>query len=127
MNGFCLGIALGVAQAALPAETIDLGWRHSVEKVQWTERYRIEAGRLVLAEASVQGSGAGMEPPAGAVFDGKAWRYRPPLPPLQSVTLTRSSYTADYRLCWNGSCRTLSELIGPPRQEGETALLFPCP
>lgn len=127
MSGFCLGIALGVIQATLPAQTLELSWRHSVEKVEWTEHYRIEAGRLVLIEARIQGSGAGMEPPEGAVFDGKAWRYTPRLPPLQSVTLTRSSHTTDYRLCWNSSCRTLSEVVGPLKQEGETLLLFPCP
>lgn len=127
MSGICLGLALSVIQATLPSDSIELSWRHSVEKVQWTEQYRVEDNHLVLTGATIEGSGAGMEPPDGAVFDGKAWHYKPALPPMKGVTLTRSSFTADYRLCWNGACRTLTELVGPLRQEGETIQMFPCP
>lgn len=127
MNGICLGVALSVIHAVLPGDALELSWRHSVEKIEWTEHYRLEDRRIVLTEATIQGSGAGMEPPESAVFDGKVWRYRPALPPMESVTLTRSSFTADYRLCQDGTCRTLTELVGPLGQEGETIRMFACP
>ncbi len=127
MSGICLGVALAVIQAVLPSNTLALSWKHSVEKIQWTEHYRVEAARLVLSEATVEGTGAGMDPPADAVFDGKVWRYTPALPPLPRVVLTRSTYTADYTLCWNGRCQTLTEIVGPLRHEGETIELFACP
>ena len=127
MSGICLGVAMSVIQAVLPGDSLELSWQHSVEKIQWTERYSLEDRRIVLTEATVEGSGAGMEPPDGAVFDGKEWRYKPVLPPMKSVLLTRSSFTSDYRVCQDGTCRTLTEIVGPLRQEGETMQMFPCP
>lgn len=126
MSGLCLGVALMV-QAALPTQELTLTWMHSVEKVQWSEHYRREAGHVVLTEATVEGTGAGMDPPADAVFDGRVWRYTPALPPMKRVVLTRSTYTPDYTVCWNATCQSLTALVGPLKQEGEAIELFPCP
>ncbi|MFX8809293.1 DUF1850 domain-containing protein, partial [Acinetobacter baumannii] len=80
-----------------------LAWTHSVEKIAWEEDWRILAdGRLAIAAARIRGSGAGLEPPADAVLVDGAWTYRPELPPQAALRLTRSHFTADYRLCWQG-------------------------
>jgi hypothetical protein len=124
MNALCLAVA-GAIQAVLPISSFTLAWTHSVEKVRWEEDYRIRDERLQLTEARVQGSGAGMEPPAGATFQGGWWSYHPRSAPLESLSLARSSYTEDYTLCWDNQCRSLTDLIGEPPERGETEL-FPC-
>ena len=126
MSGLCFGVAMMV-QAALPSDALTLVWKHSVEKTRWTEHYQREADHVVLTEATVEGTGAGMDPPADALFDGKVWRYHPMLPAMKRIVLTRSTYTPDYTVCWNNSCQSLTTLVGPLRQEGETIELFPCP
>jgi hypothetical protein len=118
-------LALGAKTVALPTDHLTLAWRHSVEKSGWEEDYAVRGDRLVLKEARIEGTGAGMEPPPDAVLRGGWWHYVPRLPPLPEVRLTLSPYTADYRLCWDGSCRRLGRLLGVT---GETAVvtLRPC-
>lgn len=89
-----------------------LVWTHSVERTEWAEVWRATPGGLVLAEASVAGSGAGMEPPEGARREAGAWRWTPALPPLPAVVLRRSGATADWRVCTAGRCRVMGELVG---------------
>jgi len=127
MSGFCLGIAFSVVQATIPAETLTLAWTHSVEKIPWEEDYVVRDARLLLIAARVQGSGAGMEPPEGAVRKGDWWEYRPAIAPMEKLTLARSSFTDDYRLCWQGRCQNLETLIGTSIPARSTIELFPCP
>lgn len=124
MIGVCLAAAglvagLGTApSASLPLQAFTLAWTHSIEKIRWEEDYRVvpsaDGLRLQLTEARIRGSGAGMEPPPDAVFAAGAWHYVPPLPPLERLHLARSDYVADYQLCWDGSCRSMAALVGPP-------------
>ena len=109
MTGVC--IAAGVLAAALPVSAFTLAWTHSIEKIRWEEDYRIVDGRLLLEEARIRGSGAGMEPPAGARFEHGVWHYRPDLPPLERLRLTRSPYTAGYEICTARGCRPLTALL----------------
>ena len=106
----CL-LAAGLLQAKLAWSDFELRWNHSVEKTLWTEHYEVTPRGLVLDDASVEGSGAGMDPPQGAVLRDGAWHYRPDLPPLPSVTLAASAFTADHRLCAAGSCHALHSLV----------------
>jgi len=119
----CLASAGIVKTLALAAFT--LAWTHSIEKIRWEEDYRIENGKLVLTMARIRGSGAGMEPPEGAVLRSGVYEYRPPGVVLDKLTLARSTYTKDYELCWSGRCRGFAELVGAP--QGGTVDLFPCP
>jgi len=96
----------------VPASEFTLAWEHSVEKTRWEERYRIEGDRLALVEASVAGSGAGMDPAPGARFANGRWSWRPALAPLPVLRLAASDYTRDYELCWNGHCSPLESLLG---------------
>lgn len=120
-----LCIAAGALVATLAVESFTLAWTHSVEKIRWEEDWRIEAGRLHLVEARIRGSGAGMEPPAGAVLEGGAWRYAPGIPPLARLRLAHSTFTAGYELCSAGRCRPLAELAGGA--QNEPVELYPCP
>jgi len=82
-----LCIAAGALVATLAAESFTLAWTHSIEKIRWEEDWRIENGRLHLVEARIRGSGAGMEPPDGAVLRHGAWHYAPVIPPLPRLRL----------------------------------------
>jgi hypothetical protein len=112
VNGICLLVA-GALRATLPGNEFTLAWEHSVEKVEWRERYVVASGQLRLVEARVAGSGAGMEPPPGATLSDGAWAWTPSGPPLPELRLTFSDYTRDYRLCSAIRCATLGELAAP--------------
>jgi len=90
---------------------IHLAWTHSIEKIRWEEDYRIEGSRLVLTEARIKGTGAGMEPPADARFENGVWHYHPKLPPLERLALTHSPYTAGYDICSAGGCKPLTAVL----------------
>ncbi|MBF0166743.1 MAG: DUF1850 domain-containing protein [Alphaproteobacteria bacterium] len=87
-----------------------LVWTHSVEKIEWQEDWRAEGGKLILVEARVQGSGAGMEPGEGAVLKDGVWRWQPRQAMLERVVLTQSPYVTGYLLCSQGDCRPLGQL-----------------
>lgn len=115
MSGICL--AAGVIAATLPLSAFTLAWTHSIEKIRWEEDYRIVATqdahppRLVLEEARIRGSGAGMEPPDGALLKNGVWHYRPPLAPLERLQLSHSPYVAGYEICNNDICRPLKDYL----------------
>ncbi len=115
MSGLC--IAAGSLLIFLPLQTFTLAWTHSIEKIRWEEDWRIEAGQLHLVEARIRGSGAGMEPPAGAVLENGVWRYTPHLAPLERLRLANSDFTADYEFCVAHRCRPLAELAGGAENE----------
>ena len=109
MIGACLLVA-GALRATIPAASFTVEWLHSVEKTRWEEQYRVEAGRLVLAQARIEASGAGMDPPPDARLVDGWWRWRPAMAPLRELRLTVSPFTADYRICWSGGCHPLHVL-----------------
>jgi hypothetical protein len=110
MSGICL--AAGVLAASLPLSSFTLAWTHSIEKIRWEEDYRVVGNTLVLDEARIKGSGAGMEPPADARLDKKGvWHYKPQLAPLEELRITQSPYTAGYEICASGACRPLTGIV----------------
>lgn len=116
MSGLCIAAAASLL-AFLPLQTFTLAWTHSIEKVRWEEDWRIEAGKLHIVEARIRGSGAGMEPPEGAVLENGVWRYAPRLAPLERLRLANSVFTADYKLCVESRCRPLAQLAGGAENE----------
>jgi hypothetical protein len=99
----------------LATTAFTLSWSHSVEKVRWEEDWRLTPAGLEIAEARVKGSGAGMEPPEGAVLDGGWWVYRPDLPPQRSLRLGSSGATdSGWSLCAEGDCLTIGAEPGEP-------------
>ena len=59
----------------LAVSAFTLSWTHSVEKTRWEEDWRVTPAGLEIVEARVKGSGAGMEPPEGAVLKDGWWTY----------------------------------------------------
>ncbi|MGE0496563.1 MAG: DUF1850 domain-containing protein [Ramlibacter sp.] len=141
LAGVCLALAAATGGPAaapavkppapvfVPVQRFTLAWTHSIEKIRWEEDYAVTGGAPASAPllravgARVHGSGAGMEPPAGAVLHNGWYDYVPTTPPLQVLRLTRSPYTADYDWCVAGQCRPLSQLLP---SDGGVTLLWPC-
>ncbi len=115
MSGLC--VAAASLLVFLPLQAFTLAWTHSIEKIRWEEDWRIEAGRLRIAEARIRGSGAGMEPPEGAVLEDGVWRYVPRLAPVERLRLANSNFTSGYELCAGGRCRPLAELANGAENE----------
>ncbi|MBI4999135.1 MAG: DUF1850 domain-containing protein [Rhodocyclales bacterium] len=121
-----LCLAAGAVTAALAVESFTLAWTHSIEKLRWEEDWRIEAKTLVITEARIRGTGAGMEPPADAVLKEGIWHYRPAVKPLTNLRLSHSPYTVGYELCIEGECRPLAEHL-PGAENLTTIVLEACP
>lgn len=109
-----LCLAAAALAVTLPIQAFTLSWMHSIEKIRWEEDYRVVDQHLVLTEARIRGSGAGMDPPDGAVLRDGVWHYTPALAPLPRLRLARSPFTVDYTMCWEGHCHPMAELAGPP-------------
>lgn len=105
-------IAAGMAALTLTVDAFTLAWTHSVERTEWQEDWRVQAAALLLVQARVRGSGAGMEPPEGARLHGGWWVYRQPLA-VPVLRLAVSGSTVDgWRLCTaDQGCRELESLL----------------
>jgi len=120
-----LCLLLGGKQLLYATTAFTLAWTHSVEKTRWEEDWQITAHGMEIVEARIEGSGAGMEPPADARFDGRYWRYRPLLPPQPRIVLARSGATGgDWQICFGGRCHDVPEEDPADRS---AAVLAPCP
>jgi hypothetical protein len=121
-----LCLAAGAVTATLAIESFTLAWTHSIEKLRWEEDWRVEGKALVISEARIRGTGAGMEPPPDAVLKDGAWHYQPKLAPQAQVRLAHSPYTAGYELCIDGKCSPLAERL-PGAENPSTIVLEACP
>jgi hypothetical protein len=109
VSSVCLFVA-GALAATLPEPAFTVEWTHSVAKTRWIESYVVAGRSLVLVEASVEGSGAGMEPPPEAVLRGGRWQWRPQRT-LAELELARSAFAPDHQLCTASGCRALGTLV----------------
>ena len=108
----CFATAGGVKALALSAFT--LVWTHSIAKVDWQEDWRVTPAGLELVQARVKGTGPGMEPPPEARLVDGWFQWQPQRTPMQEVVLGNSGAAGEWRLCHEGKCRTLSEIVGHP-------------
>ena len=108
----CLASAGIVKTLSVAAFT--LAWTHSIEKVDWQEDWRVTSGGLELVQARVKGSGAGMEPPPEARLVDGWFQWQPKQPTMSQVVLGNSGAAGEWRLCSDGRCRALSEILGHP-------------
>lgn len=98
----------GAVAIALDEPRFTLRWTHSVERVEWREDWRIEAGQLRLIRAAVKGSGAGMDPGEGAVLRGGWYRWDVSAPPVPELLLAASGATgAGWQICQGETCQEL--------------------
>ena len=125
MIGLCLGLA-GVVWAQVPTADFTLAWTHTIEKIRWEEVYRVTPDGLLLGEARVKGSGAGMEIPDGAELRDGTWHYQRQLPPLQPLRLGRTPEAGDFQLCFDQRCHAMSEWLGPPKADRPALELWSC-
>jgi hypothetical protein len=110
-----LCIAAAGKTTVLAASFFTLSWTHSVEKTRWEEDWKVTPAGLEIVAARVKGSGAGMEPPEGAVLRDGWWTYVPDLPASPSLVLAASGATASaWRLCAGETCLDLGAEAGEP-------------
>lgn len=115
MPSLCI-LAAG-KMTVLAASIFSLSWTHSVQKTQWQEDWRVSDSGLVLTQARVKGSGAGMEPPEGAEFIDGWWVYQPRRPAQRSLVLASSGSTGGgWRLCASGTCLDLGQDPAEPME-----------
>jgi hypothetical protein len=108
----CLASAGVVKTLAIAAFT--LAWTHSVEKTDWQEDWQVTPQGLDLVQARIKGSGAGMEPPPEARLVDGWFTWRPDRAPMPQLVLGNSGAAGEWRLCHDGNCRTLSDILGQP-------------
>jgi hypothetical protein len=98
-----------------------LSWTHSVEKTRWQESWQLTPAGMQVVEARVQGSGAGMDPPEGSVFQDGWWIYKPGIAPQPSLVLAASGATVGgWMICGGDTCATFGQVAGDP------IMLRPC-
>ncbi|MYZ49862.1 DUF1850 domain-containing protein [Propylenella binzhouense] len=106
MTGLCLaggGAAIKIATAGFV-----LSWVHTIEHTRWSERWEIRPEGLVVAEAAIETSGAGMDPPDGARLEDGRYVWTPSVPPISELVLRRAPEAGDWTLCAAGACRTIA-------------------
>ncbi|MBE2262813.1 MAG: DUF1850 domain-containing protein [Burkholderiaceae bacterium] len=107
-----LCLATSAIAISLSLSAFTLRWEHSVEKTGWEERWRATPDGLVLEEARIRGSGAGMEPPDNAELKDGWWVYPGALPPQQRIRLAVSGATGKgWQLCTDQACRDIEQLL----------------
>lgn len=108
-----LCLLAGGKLSVLAVTAFTLAWTHSVEKTRWEEDWRVTPAGLQIVEARIQGSGAGMEPPANAVLKDGWWVYAPKLPVQSKLLLAASGATVGgWLLCASGECLELGQMPG---------------
>jgi hypothetical protein len=120
-----LCLAAGALAASLALQSFTLAWTHSIEKIRWEEDWQVSGNRLWLVAARIRGTGAGMEPPAGAVLRDGTWHYPPAVAPLPALMLAHSPHAAGYEFCAGGACRPLAALM-PGLPEDAVVEIAPC-
>ena len=113
-RGVSLCLISGGVTKVLMLGAFTLAWTHSIEKIEWQEDWRVTPAGLEVMAARVKGSGAGMEPPPEARLAGGWFQWRPAPLPRPQVVLGNSGLAGEWRLCHDGRCRTLSEILGHP-------------
>ncbi len=104
----CIATIGGITKLA--ATSFILSWTHSVEKIPWQEYWTVTPHGLVITEARVKGSGAGMDPPDDAVLKDGWYIYHPYIPPRKEIILAASGKTTGgWNLCAGAECIQLGE------------------
>lgn len=121
MIGLCL--IAGDTTTRIATTAFTLVWLHTIEHTRWEEDWQVEPDQLVLVEARIEGSGAGMEPPPEAHLSGGRYVWRPEGRALAELVLRRAPQVRDWRLCTADGCATLAARIG---NDADPVTLKPC-
>ena len=118
----CLAGAGALLRVA--ATTFTLSWTHTIEKIPWVESWAVSDKTLLLTEAKVKGSGAGMEPsPEAHLVDG--WYvWHPANPQRREIVLRREPVAGDWTFCAPAvPCAPLGNLLP---QDADPVTIKPC-
>jgi hypothetical protein len=116
---------LGLKEVVLAAGSFTLAWTHPVQPARWEEDWNVGLAGFQLVEVRLENPGAGRVPPEGSVFDGKAWRYHPPLAFVEDrLQIDRRHGGGSWQICTKAGCAPLPEDTAQP---GAMATLKPCP
>ncbi|WP_119392485.1 DUF1850 domain-containing protein [Taklimakanibacter lacteus] len=108
-------ILAGGTTTLLAGAAFTLSWTHSVEKTRWEEDWKATPSGLEVVAARVMGSGAGMEPPEGAILKDGWWSYVPQVKPQRQLVLAASGATGGgWTLCASGKCAAIGSKPGEP-------------
>lgn len=108
-------LMVGMVMLSLAGPEFRLEWQHSVEHVVWRESWAIQGDRLVLQQAAVKGSGAGMDPGPDAVLRDGWWVWVPRLPPQPGLLLAASGATdGGWSICDGDECHEFGAVEGKP-------------
>lgn len=108
-------LMIGGKAKIIASAMFTLSWTHSVEKTGWEEQWRVARETLLLEQARVRGSGAGMEPGDGAVLVDNWWVWKPAAKPVKELLLAASGATGGgWRLCSGGTCAEIGAEAGEP-------------
>lgn len=108
-----LCLATTAVALQLAAQSFTLSWIHSVEHTEWRERWRVEGAQLVLDQARVRGSGAGMDPGEGAVLQHGWWVWAGHGLTVPALNLANSGATVSgWTFCTaTGGCHDLARWL----------------
>lgn len=116
-----LCVLVGGKAAVLAASAFTLAWTHSVQKTAWEEDWLATPAGLTIVEARIKGSGAGMEPPDGAVLMDGWWVYAPAVPAVPRLVLAASDAApSGWSICAGRQCVTAGG------QTDGTVVIEPC-
>lgn len=116
----------GAVTKALQVTAFTLVWTHSVERTDWQEDWRVSQDGLMLVEARIKGSGAGIDPPPDVRLIDGWWRWNPAPVTRGEVVLGHSGAAGDWRICMAGTCAPLHRTIGADPTEGPV-IMRRCP
>ena len=110
-----LCVVSGLKTVVYTVSFFTLSWSHSVEKTEWQELWKIEKDKLVLKEARIKGSGAGMEPPEKSKLIEGWWVYKPKVSPKNELILANSEINIkNWNICYGGKCQELPKNKNKP-------------
>ena len=116
-----LCILSGAKLTTVAASLFTLSWTHSVEKIEWHEKWGLMNSHLKMIEARMQGSGAGMDPPEGSIFSDGWWIYSPKEFKIKELLLsTSNTQIENWKICYNGTCKILK------KNQEKPIKIFPC-
>jgi hypothetical protein len=108
---------------AFALERFTLAWTHSVEHFEWREIWRVAPQGLVIEEAVVQGSGAGIDPPPTARLEPDGWHWRPDLLARSSIIMADAGFGRPWWICSGEICVDTTTIVP---HIGSTLVLEAC-
>lgn len=113
----------GAKIAVVTADLFTVAWTMQATGVEWQRTYMVAPGAIVTAELRAKTADA--EPPLpGGQRDGDSFVWRMSKRAFPMVYFGGEPGTADWKVCWDGSCKPLRALTDTA--EGVDITARPC-